>query len=283
MLATSVESLAIISIHAPRTGSDPYCHFVFGGTGGFQSTLPARGATFGENAVGGRRKIFQSTLPARGATAGPHSTNKNAISFQSTLPARGATAHSFFSSASRRLFQSTLPARGATLLHRSPSFLPGISIHAPRTGSDRLSFAEQQERKAISIHAPRTGSDLVPPAEREIKCLFQSTLPARGATLTPSISARNRVFQSTLPARGATIQRSINKMNEVTFQSTLPARGATTCFCASRTRRGYFNPRSPHGERHPPDECRERNRPISIHAPRTGSDRGSARCPTSRE
>ena len=34
----------------------------------------------------------------------------------------------------------------------------------------------------------------------------------------------------------------------------------------------HFNPRSPHGERHPPDECRTRNRPISIHAPRTGSD-----------
>ena len=36
---------------------------------------------------------------------------------------------------------------------------------------------------------------------------------------------------------------------------------------------GYFNPRSPHGERQPPAASRARQRPaISIHAPRTGSD-----------
>ena len=78
------------------------------------------------------------------------------------------------------------------------------------------------------------------------------------------------------------------------FQSTLPARGATCRRIPAPTRRRYFNPRSPHGERRttttdslfsiafqstlpargatPPDERRTRNRPISIHAPRTGSD-----------
>ena len=34
-----------ISTHAPRTGSDPIAILFSGGTGGFQPTLPARGAT----------------------------------------------------------------------------------------------------------------------------------------------------------------------------------------------------------------------------------------------
>ena len=57
----------------------------------------------------------------------------------------------------------------------------------------------------------------------------------------------------------------------VQFQPTLPARGATGC--ARRTKFGtrYFNPRSPHGERHHKDG-RTTGRLISTHAPRTGSD-----------
>ena len=35
-----------------------------------------------------------------------------------------------------------------------------ISIHAPRTGSDR-EYAASVTETEISIHAPRTGSDLV--------------------------------------------------------------------------------------------------------------------------
>ena len=56
-----------ISIHAPRTGSDGDVRRGLLPCGGFQSTLPARGATCGAVKFaewGG----FQSTLPARGAT-----------------------------------------------------------------------------------------------------------------------------------------------------------------------------------------------------------------------
>ena len=34
-----------------------------------------------------------------------------------------------------------------------------------------------------------------------------------------------------------------------------------------------FNPRSPHGERQPDERCNPSKHGISIHAPRTGSDR----------
>ena len=57
------------------------------------------------------------------------------------------------------LFQSTLPARGATILHEIRGNDRGISIHAPREGSDSGVGAAKQLAK-ISIHAPREGSDV---------------------------------------------------------------------------------------------------------------------------
>ena len=39
------------------------------------------------------------------------------------------------------------------------ALVQGISIHAPRTGSDADVVARRKQRQKISIHAPRTGSD----------------------------------------------------------------------------------------------------------------------------
>ena len=58
-------------------------------------------------------------------------------------------------------FQSTLPARGATSAVLTEEWLRLISIHAPRTGSDVLVLALLSDGVCISIHAPRTGSDRV--------------------------------------------------------------------------------------------------------------------------
>ena len=57
-----------------------------------------------------------------------------------------------------RLFQSAPPARGATAPACARRDLPGISIHAPREGGDRMVKSDEQH-KAISIHAPREGGD----------------------------------------------------------------------------------------------------------------------------
>ena len=145
----------------------------------FQSTLPARGATF---LSGGCRRLdlFQSTLPARGATRerfwssrfrchfNPRSPHGERLTvqaysmietgFQSTLPARGATA----SSRRKRWWRTDFNPRSPH--GERPTFLAfiaavaRISIHAPRTGSDER-VAEILCISKISIHAPRTGSD----------------------------------------------------------------------------------------------------------------------------
>ena len=70
---------ALISIHAPREGSDANIRFV--------ETTEAK---------------FQSTLPVRGATA-PFLLVFALISFQSTLPVRGATASKRQRSAQARI------------------------------------------------------------------------------------------------------------------------------------------------------------------------------------
>ena len=103
----------------------------------------------------------------------------------------------------------------------------------------------------ISIHAPRTGSDHDLPDAFKCAALFQSTLPARGATdgLSPGMEANNISIHA-------------------------PRTGSDTPSAAGFSGWGYFNPRSPHGERLYQGR-HAGHHPISIHAPRTGSDRAA--------
>ena len=121
----------MISIHAPRTGSDGFKSAALHWVHKFQSTLPARGATRQPPARASSRQQFQSTLPARGATTfalqnralfvyfnprSPHgerpptrSSRSSTITFQSTLPARGATTIPLFSAFVQRHFNPRSP------------------------------------------------------------------------------------------------------------------------------------------------------------------------------
>ena len=81
----------------------------------------------------------------------------------------------------------------------------------------------------------------------------KKTLPVRGATLSNDVFRLPKdLFQSTLPVRGATAGGQAGEDSH-RFQSTLPVRGAT----------------DPGGQ--PPGLL-----PISIHAPREGSDSPAA-------
>ena len=192
---------------------------------------------------------FQSTLPAWGATMGVWILN-SAFGFQSTLPAWGATIF--------RIGAVT------TCIHFNPR-----SPHGERHSL----LACQRMNTGISIHAPRMGSDNKHSHSNCFTCIFQSTLPAWGATLLidttlfrkdnfnprsphgerphrPLLSQRvHPIFQSTLPAWGATLmgramqmgkgisihaprmgsdlaRLTLHKKPQI-FQSTLPAWGAT--------------------------------------------------------
>ena len=290
-LARQVLMIFVISIHAPRVGSDRP-----------RLAHPEDGQDFNPRSPRGERPLASDT-------------NNQAGLFQSTLPAWGATTASRSYSTVVK-FQSTLPAWGATHGKCLPRARDGISIHAPRVGSDVAQQIDGPREPDISIHAPRVGSDFVNNISRAHLMVFQSTLPAWGATrnwlvtLTcPPISihaprvgsdtgwpllSTMPTFQSTLPAWGATrlvdflpvrqdisihaprvgsdraVHRDVRCAREISihaprvgsdsnvaslfscsnvFQSTLPAWGATCRDLSLARRRGYFNPRSPRGER----------------------------------
>ncbi len=147
-----------------------------------------------------------------------------------------------------------------------------ISIHAPRTGSDAR-LAVLSDMMEISIHAPRTGSDAFLLMLHAHIAQFQSTLPARGATSWDYISEAYGAYISIhAPRTGSDAYGNDNTEGGKVFQSTLPARGATLSGWTYGAGR-YFNPRSPHGERPAASRRKEKYIRISIHAPRTGSDR----------
>ena len=169
-----------------------------------------------------------------------------------------------------------------------------ISIHAPRTGSDKTFTRWGCFWRTFQSTLPARGATPVLSAGRSLAAnfnprsphgerlsgrglarlagLFQSTLPARGATFIVGFAVNRAEFQSTLPARGATrLPRGCFCRHRL-FQSTLPARGATRDAAKSGNHPGDFNPRSPHGERPLVYPAVEVALNISIHAPRTGSD-----------
>ena len=190
---------------------------------------------------------FQSTLPARGATAVFPGRVPGLIYFNPRSPHGERPGHAR-QNGETKVFQSTLPARGATEDIETVQQLVRISIHAPRTGSDR------------------TLRNLV-----NIVNSFQSTLPARGATAAASRTApaatdfnprsphgerrqhydRTRyhlLFQSTLPARGATRVHD-GGMPRMGISIHAPRTGSDLCRAGRVVFGGHFNPRSPHGER----------------------------------
>ena len=123
-----------ISIHAPRTGSDsPFVCFRFS-TNYFNPRSP-HGERLTAAALTADASGFQSTLPARGATdfAATHSRQGN-ISIHA--PRTGSDGHDCRAAVPRRI--SIHAPRTGSDGHDCRAAVPRrISIHAPRTGSDR--------------------------------------------------------------------------------------------------------------------------------------------------
>ena len=128
------------------------------------------------------------------------------------------------------------------------SFGSDISIHAPRTGSDR-SPKPATGSFPISIHAPRTGSDAQFLRSAGVRVYFNPRSP-HGERLLHNASQRGNLLISIhAPRTGSDGNR----------RKTAPSPDD-------------FNPRSPHGERPRQRVTPPNAKGISIHAPRTGSD-----------
>ena len=213
----------LISIHAPRTGSDS-------SAGAHQE----------------RDLIFQSTLPARGATV-RHLTKKlDTWHFNPRSPhGERQRWRTYFTLPIG--FQSTLPARGATDVQALLSAFLCISIHAPRTGSDQRGIRRVRrcdDFNPRSPHGERRGLLLRLLQFRP----FQSTLPARGATIFSSRLTNLCKISIHAPRTGSDLRRCPRASLPPNFNPRSP-HGERRFTSSTSVFRHDFNPRSPHGER----------------------------------
>ena len=146
-----------ISIHAPRVGSDLSDISANSGTGKFQSTLPVWGATKGA----GFEMLQSADFNPRSPCGERHGERRRNIV--------------------ARKFQSTLPVWGATLCFSMRTIVGGISIHAPRVGSDASSSGFMLLPPYFNPRSP-CGERRQGKAETRGTIKFQSTLPVWGAT-----------------------------------------------------------------------------------------------------
>ncbi|AUD73251.1 hypothetical protein NRBB09_1410 [Bifidobacterium breve] len=152
--------------------------------------------------------------------------NNNNERFQSTLPGWGATGGLLVAAEEQHHFNPRSPDGERRVEQSLLVPMPGISIHAPRMGSDvrviaRMPFGDPISihaprmgsdrrgrhlpgRQLISIHAPRMGSDHPDVDYLIVANQFQSTLPGWGATIAGACDGDRQRFQSTLPGWGAT-------------------------------------------------------------------------------
>ena len=139
-------------------------------------------------------------------------------------------------------------------------------------GERRELFPRPFCQAGISIHAPRVGSDTGGDNNVDFERAFQSTLPVRGST--GAEEGRSVILLDFNPRSPCGERRwyKIPDDSKNVFQSTLPVRGATPPPCRARSIQCGFNPRSPCGERLREFRTGSEGGGVSIHAPRAGSD-----------
>ena len=282
----------MISIHAPRVGSDVHHARDVAFLVDFNPRSPCGERRWCEGRIAGF-EAFQSTLPVWGATF-------------------VVTEHTDVD----LLFQSTLPVWGATLALVQELDSSGISIHAPRVGSDHQLASQRLRSKnfnprspcgerpgyttmtgttaLISIHAPRVGSDRQRRSARTWAPYFNPRSPCGERLVFEVFGTWLDVFQSTLPVWGATaLLPMVPALSMISIHAPrvgsdrpsehhaqlhgisihAPRVGSDPSRCRVPRCGPYFNPRSPCGERRDGLPVHARQVNISIHAPRVGSDR----------
>ena len=190
-------------------------------------------------------------------------------------------------------FQSTRPVRGATGPSGYGCPFPGISIHAPRAGRDRV-VGRGGAHGDISIHAPRAGRDSFSTLAALANMSFQSTRPVRGATHVNVLIHPHRPISIHAPRAGRDAVHTASICRAIYFNPRAPC-GARRAAISGSVGSTDFNPRAPCGARRQEMDSRiltargfQSTRPvrgatcgpswyysrpiISIHAPRAGRD-----------
>ena len=147
---------------------------------------------------------FQSTLPARGATLARTKPGADVGYFNPRSPhgERRRIATSFCATADNFNPRSPHGERHTNNV-RLPRLLDNFNPRSPH-GERQLVADNSAEEVLISIHAPRTGSDRNTSHTISTQEHFNPRSPHGERRSVPDSSATAARFQSTLPARGAT-------------------------------------------------------------------------------
>ena len=256
----------MISIHAPRGGSDQCQWYMALEIDNFNPRSP-----WGE-----RHSIKKTQNPARTISIhAPRGGSDDSVPFVKASRIHfnprspwGERQPRFYRCVGQSLFQSTLPVGGATMTYSFATAAFGISIHAPRGGSDRLRWGlytflshfnprspwgERRNRawiitdaEYISIHAPRGGSDWT------------------GRAMCPAS------WISIHAPRGGSDGAARRNQLSMTISIHAPRGGSDHSTAAHLRCLPYFNPRSPWGGATNVLNPLRLITNISIHAPRGG-------------
>ena len=146
----------------------------------------------------------------------------------------------------------------------------GISIHAPREGSDPTPLIPPPGRCNFNPRSPR-GERPAPPFSSCCCLPISIHAPREGSDQRLAGLRHPDIISIHAPREGSDAGSLASEYFSVRFQSTLPARGATK----ARSSRPCSTPISIHAPREGSD-CLSLGYPrgyrISIHAPREGSD-----------
>ena len=259
---------SLISIHAPRVGSDEGAARARAPDGRFQSTLPVWGATRRVRRAGAPWLIsihaprvgsdgmvavvqphvgpFQSTLPVWGATTSLDLSSSVFGYFNPRSPCgerRGLKSHSVPSVR----FQSTLPVWGATRGLRATQPHHGFQSTLPVWGATAV-FLLGKRHVAISIHAPRVGSDAIPPRQPTPRWNFNPRSPCGERRRFGALRKLAEVISIHAPRVGSDDGlREVGKARGISIHA--PRVGSDTSTPKRTCLSSNFNPRSPCGER----------------------------------
>ena len=168
--------------------------------------------------------IFQSTLPARGATRGQQSAGLLVHYFNPRSP-HGERPLQCFRLGQGRHFNPRSPHGERRFSRFLPRFAVIISIHAPRTGSDDGSRRHFEKRGNFNPRSPH-GERRIAWNSKTARSYFNPRSPHGERRWNCSKRRYTSHFNPRSPhgERRADVKLTLKQCS---FQSTLPARGAT--------------------------------------------------------
>ena len=195
--------------------------------------------------VSGAINLFQSAPPVRGATRSPECTCACSSCFNPRPPC-GERLGPYWRSASGPPFQSAPPVRGATVVDSGYEDAIGVSIRAPRAGSD-LNGAYTW-RIARFQSAPPVRGATVHFARIIVSAVVSIRAPRAGSDHFCSRDSRTRECFNPRPPCGERPALTTARLTYRRFNPRPPCgeRQQLLCCCP---RRSGFNPRPPCGER----------------------------------